>query len=116
MSAPTGIAIMKASYLCWLGRTVLLSIVIGGWLLYAAGLERWRFAEELRTRGKTTIAQDASKPLDPMRRDPFGYRIQNYYYVADGVTYRHTVTSSKIHAGQTVTYLPENPDAHQVGT
>jgi hypothetical protein len=77
-------------------------MVAGGWLLYVWGLENYRSADELRTRGKTAVARELSK--------------REYSYEVDGVTHHGKWTGRERPANWTVTYLPENHATHQLGT
>ncbi len=107
----------------WGGRAFLLVMIVGGWLLNAHGMENRRMADELRARGHTTLAKDPFKnPLDRSKEPrQFGlFPTKAYLYVVDGVEYRHTTSASFFREeidpiGKTVTYLPEDPNVHQVG-
>jgi hypothetical protein len=103
----------------WLMRVVTLAVIVGAWLLNAHGAENQRVADELRARGQTTTAQDPYKdPFDrwkersQVRLSP----MRAYLYVVDGVEYRHTTSKREFDpVGKTVTYMPEDPNIHQVG-
>jgi hypothetical protein len=103
----------------WLLRVVTLAILVGVWLLNAHGVENRRVADELRARGRTTVAKDPYRnPRERWeeRSRPDPYPTRAYLFVVDGVEYRRTTTKEGFDpVGKTVTYLPEDPNVHQVG-
>jgi hypothetical protein len=118
-TTPNRVGPIQYPAMIWLVRVVGLMLIVGGWLLYANGMANRRGADELRARGRTTIAMDPHKnPLDrwkeQMQFSP--YPTKAYLYVVDGEEYRASTTKKDFDPiGKTVTYLPEDPNVHQVG-